>query len=69
MNQRQESTLIKEILNAAGITEEKILQKIDEEVKKRIDEALTLKVLFIDLEQLKKLVPFERDFLEKQYFV
>jgi hypothetical protein len=63
--QPSENVVIKAILNASGITEEKITQQISEKIEAHIREALNLKVLFIDLERLKEIVPFERDFLEK----
>lgn len=42
-----------------------IKAKISERIDEYICEALRLKVLFIDLDQLKEILPFERDFLEK----
>lgn len=57
-----ESSVIKTLFEMSGITKEKIEQHLEEIVR----ETARPKLLFIDLEQLKEIIPFERDFLEKQ---
>ncbi|ODV55430.1 hypothetical protein [Lysinibacillus fusiformis] len=56
-----EAMVIQSLLEMNGITKE----KIEEHLNKFMRDALRLKILFVDLEQLKEIVPFERDFLEK----
>jgi len=58
---QSETALIQNLLEMTGITKE----KIEEHLKKFISDSIRPKILFVDLEQLKEMVPFERDFLEK----
>lgn len=59
--QQNDNYLIQKLFETAGFTKEKIEEQFD----KNLREITRPKVLFIDLEQLKEIVPFERDFLEK----
>ncbi|BDH60094.1 hypothetical protein MTP04_02240 [Lysinibacillus sp. PLM2] len=59
--QPSESAVIKTLFEMSGITKEKVEHQIEELIR----EAARPKILFIDLEQLKEILPFERDFLEK----
>lgn len=56
-----EAMVIQSLLEMTGITKE----KIEEHFNNFMNDALRPKILFVDLEQLKEIVPFERDFLEK----
>lgn len=59
--QPSENAIIQTLFEMAGITKE----KVEEHFENYIRETTRLKILFVDLEQLKEIVPFERDFLEK----
>lgn len=59
--QSSESVVIQTLFEMSGITKEKVGQQLEELIR----DAARPKILFIDLEQLKEIVPFERDFLEK----
>lgn len=60
--QPSENMVIKTLFEMSGITKEKVEIQIEELIR----EASRPKILFIDLEQLKEILPFERDFLEKR---
>lgn len=59
--QPSESMVIQTLFQMSGITKEKVIKEI-EEFK---SEVVRPRALFIDLDQLKEILPFERDFLEK----
>ncbi|MFL1998537.1 hypothetical protein ABC382_09055 [Lysinibacillus sp. 1P01SD] len=58
---QSEAMVIQNLLEMNGITKE----KIEEHFNNFMRDTLRPKILFVDLEQLKEIVPFERDFLEK----
>ena len=60
--QPSERAVIQTLLEMSGITKEKMEQQAEAFVR----DTLKPKILFVDLEQLKNILPFERDFLEKQ---
>ncbi|MFL0507406.1 hypothetical protein ACH0B5_16820 [Ureibacillus sp. 179-F W5.1 NHS] len=59
--QPSDSAVIQTLLEMSGIT----IEKLEEKAEGYIRESLKIKKLFIDLDDLKEIVPYERDFLEK----
>ncbi|WP_404427272.1 hypothetical protein LG296_01510 [Ureibacillus chungkukjangi] len=59
--QPSESAVIQTLFQMSGITKE----KLEHHAEELMQEAIKTKTLFVDLEKLKQLTSFERDFLEK----
>lgn len=59
--QLSEKAVIQTLLEMSGITK----KIVEEKAEGFIRESLKLKKLFIDLDDLKEIIPYERDFLEK----
>lgn len=56
-----ESAVIQTLFQMSGITKE----RVEHQVEELFQDAIKPKALFVDLEKLKQLTSFERDFLEK----